>query len=207
MQFRGAGRAWEACVVRKPMIAVLAVLASSPVLAQSTEHRHLGFFLRLNGGLGYLDGSASGLDVSGASGVFGLSIGGALAENLVLSGSVWDSSAVNPTASYQGQSAQLSNANFAAVAFAPELTYYVMPLNLYLSGALGFGRLVYTANGNSSSTSDLGPALRTSVGKEWWVSGHWGIGVAGHLSFASNGDGNTTWSTWGTAVTFSATYN
>ena len=48
------------------------------------------------------------------------------------------------------------------------------------------------------------------VGKEWWVTQDWGLGVAGEVLFASMKDAGDTSITWtGTAfsVVFSATYN
>jgi len=55
-----------------------------------------------------------------------------------------------------------------------------------------------------------GDQLVLALGKEWWVSDHWGLGVAGHISFSSNQDpvaSNNTLTTWAFGAAFSATYN
>jgi hypothetical protein len=49
------------------------------------------------------------------------------------------------------------------------------------------------------------------VGKEWWVSRNWGIGVAGQLVGASVKDSGAavrpTWSVGSFAIAFTATFN
>ncbi|GAC1537636.1 MAG: hypothetical protein NVS2B9_03980 [Myxococcales bacterium] len=50
----------------------------------------------------------------------------------------------------------------------------------------------------------------TALGKEWWGSSHWGLGLAAHLSMSVNQESGTnppTWTGWGATVAFSATYN
>src|SRR3989304_4481409 len=69
-----------------------------------TAFRHVGFFLRFDLGLGYLgsstSASATGLNFDSARGVageLGLAVGGALRENLILSGHFWVAAAASPT--------------------------------------------------------------------------------------------------------------
>ena len=48
------------------------------------------------------------------------------------------------------------------------------------------------------------------LGKEWWVSRNWGLGIAGGLFTASLKDKNVpglTWSAGAASLLFSATYN
>ena len=57
---------------------------------------------------------------------------------------------------------------------------------------------------------DPGLGLKLAVGKEWWVSDHWGIGVAGQFFISRNDDPDATTvklTTLGGGVAFSATYN
>ena len=55
-----------------------------------------------------------------------------------------------------------------------------MPTNVYLAGsiALASGTLI-----SDWGTTELnaGYGINVAVGKEWWVSDNWGIGVAGQL--------------------------
>src|SRR5713226_1245709 len=56
----------------------------------ATMHRHFGFFLRPDLGVGYMTTSeptgtsAGDVTISGLAGVFGFAIGGAVAENVIL---------------------------------------------------------------------------------------------------------------------------
>jgi len=73
-------------------------------------------------------------------------------------------------------------------------------------------RLTTTLNGTNGS-SEAGFGAKLALGKEWWVSDHWGIGLAGQLTFGSNADqdngtGNTpTWKTITPGLAFSASFN
>jgi hypothetical protein len=183
----------------------------------TTIHRHLGFFLRPDLGVGYMTSSAptgtsaGDLTVSGPSGVFGFVIGGTLTENVILGAHLYDSVVVNPTVSLStGQSASSSNTSLTMYGIGPEFTYYWMPSNVYLSATAALTRLAMSANGRDS-TSNVGFGMRVAVGKEWWVSDHWGLGLVGQTSFSSNqdsGSGNPpTITTWVFSLSFSATYN
>src|SRR5262249_57940207 len=71
-----------------------------------TSHRHLGFFLRPDLGVGFMStvqptGTASGnMTLSGPAGVFGFVIGGAVAEEALLGGHIYDSVVADPTGSF-----------------------------------------------------------------------------------------------------------
>lgn len=47
------------------------------------------------------------------------------------------------------------------------------------------------------------------VGKEWWVSDNWGLGVAANFMVGSmkDKDYDTRWTGLSTSILFSATYN
>lgn len=59
--------------------------------------------------------------------------------------------------------------------------------------------------------SSPGFGVKVAVGKEWWVSDHWGLGLALEFQFASNRETSagftTTWNSFGGGFSFSATYN
>jgi hypothetical protein len=180
-----------------------------------TAHRHVGFFMRPDLGVGFMTtaqptGTSSGnITLSGAAGVFGFVIGGAVAENAILGAHIYDSVIVNPTVSFSGQLGNTSDTSLALYGIGPEFTYYWMPSNIYFSATLALTRMTLTVNGYSGDSS-VGFGTRLAVGKEWWVSDHWGLGLAGHVSSSWNDSGDysgTTLSTWAFAVAFSATYN
>jgi hypothetical protein len=88
------------------------------------------------------------------------------------------------------------------------MTYYFMPLNLYLAGSLGIGRVTFEDHDGDRGASDWGLAGNLMVGKEWWVDGDWGIGVAAQflLLWVDDeflGDVNA----YALSLMFSATYN
>ena len=53
-----------------------------------------------------------------------------------------------------------------------------------------------------------GPGLHVAIGKEWWVSTHWGLGIAlgAFGAHAWEGDG-TDADSYGGALSFTGTYN
>jgi hypothetical protein len=185
------------------------------LLGDNTINRHFGFFIRPDLGFGYLSSSEStgvgDVTISGVAGVAGLSIGGAVAENLIFGAHIFDAVTSNPTVSAGGTSASTSNASLTMIGIGPELTYYFMPNNVYLSGTVALTRMTFNSNGNDAST-DWGLGSRVTLGKEWWVSNHWGLGLSGHVSYsanndpAANGSGNLM-SSWAFGAAFSATYN
>ena len=103
---------------------------------------------------------------------------------------------------------------------APGITYYFMPINIYLTAAVGLAWFTFDADrtyyygttddyDDSSDATNAGVGLNFDVGKEWWVGRQWGIGVAGRLSYAAaSGEvvsGRYDYSQWGFTVLFSAT--
>ncbi len=193
----------------KRVLALAALLFSMSAVAQdSTAHRHLGFLLRLDVGPGFASGAVSGINVSGVSGDFNLTLGGAVAENLIVGGFLWFERSVNPTVSGGGASYSTSNLSVQASGIGAEVIYYVMPANFYFTGSLGVSRLS-TELGSYSGSTDVGPLLRLGIGKEWWVSRHWGVGIAGRFTGSTNNDSaaGDSWTTFTGSVNFSATYN
>jgi hypothetical protein len=175
---------------------------------QNAHHR--GLFFRPDLGIGYLHMSVTegGNDDAtyGAAGAFGLAVGGAIQPNHILAFHVWDAVISNPTFSSNGNTASPGNSSASLVAFGPEYTFY-SESNLYFSLSPGLSRLHLEAAGLTAD-SDWGFGLRAALGKEWWVSDNWGLGLAGQLSFSANSDnGAGTLVTWGATIAFSATYN
>ncbi len=197
-----------------------AVLAASSAFAQETAsggddryHRHQGQFLRFDLGGGYLRSSAThnGTDasLSGAAVSFGVSLGASVMENLSVFGHASISSAPLPNASLAGSSVGTSSSSLDFLSIGPGVNYYFMPSNFYLSAAILMTGLVTTLEGNSGSTK-VGFGATFSVGKEWWVSDRWGLGIAGQFSFGSNKDKGPgsppTWTTITPALAFSASF-
>lgn len=188
--------------------------APAPGPSQDTAHRHLGFFLQMDLGGGYLSTSATSggatLKLSGGAGQFSIAIGGAVAENLILGGHLWADAVSSPSVTLNGQAAPTSgSATVGVTGIGFNVTYYFMPLNLYVQATPSITRVSLTQGGVTGNT-EAGLGVRLAVGKEWWVSDHWGLGLNGHLALSANKDQGSAAPTWGTgsvAVAFSATYN
>jgi hypothetical protein len=177
----------------------------------ATYRRHLGFYIRPDLGFGYMDSNENGVSVHGLAGIAGLAIGGALQENSILAAHFFSASISNPTVSSGGSSFSTNDTSITMFGFGPQYTYYFMPSNMYLSTTLGLTQFHSSSNGGSGD-SDWGFGMRLSLGKEWWVGDHWGLGAVGHFGFSTNQDpvsssSSNTMTTWNFGVAFSATYN
>ncbi|MFI5308629.1 MAG: hypothetical protein ACHQ53_14815 [Polyangiales bacterium] len=193
--------------------------------ATPDQHNHDGFYLRLAIGIG--GGSVWGndhilsnvRDVSLTGFGFGssIAIGGAVAENLMLNADFFQAMIFNPAVHQDGRyvghttdlSAELGvGDDVGLVGVGVGLTYYFMPVNVYLAGSVGLGQAVFEDSRGSRSGSDLGLGANIMIGKEWWVGSDWGIGVAGQLILVAAHD-DILGGLGGSAfnVMFSATYN
>jgi hypothetical protein len=182
---------------------------------------HDGFFLRLTTGIG---GGAASLDIPdaeeqsyrGGGWSSSIDIGGAAARDLVVFGRLRGAWLFDPKVKIGDRS--VSNGDDLVVTqslLGAGLNYYVMPLNFYFGGVIGFasvgiGRGRRDSDANTQS-SDVGLGIDLDTGKEWWVGDNWGIGVALRLSLASVPAGNeiarnATFGTGFVSVLFSATY-
>ena len=188
------------------------LVATSAFAYPHEEHRHLGFYLHLDLGFGGFDGEVSEQDLhlTGPAGSFGIAIGGAIAENLLLSGAAWGYGSDNPNLRQYGVDYSTVDTHFVVGAVGPQLTYYFMPWNLYLSGMLGVSS-ISSREGGRTFNSEAGIGGQLAIGKEWWVSNDWGLGVAGQFFFSSNQDnafpGSPSWGTGAVTIAFSVTYN
>ncbi len=171
-----------------------------PVLAAAQEqeiggvHQHDGFFLRFHAGAGSGNvveefGSAGDMKFTGLAGVFRLQIGGSIADNLVAYGELGAFVISDPELEWNEISGTMEDVNLSISDFGAGLTYYFMPSNIYLSGTftISKNKIESTVNDISASTeSGIGGYL--AIGKEWWVSAEWGLGVAGFYYFSQATD-------------------
>ena len=188
---------------------VAAAYGTSPI------ETHDGFYLRMGLGGGYLQSSGSmagtgELKLSGAAVGLDFALGGVVSPNLILFGELAFLSVSSPTVTLNGASGSANGVSFDHIGFGPGLAYYVEPANVYVSGALIFGKLqIQNDNNTVTAQTKMGFGANLMVGKEWWVSPQWGLGAALQLMLASNQDNgaDVTYSTLGVALAFSATFN
>jgi hypothetical protein len=187
------------------------------VPAESMEgfHTHDGFFLQVHAGISATGFSSKQAGVKtnyvGGGVSSGLAIGGAIGRNLVLYAAFFGTNTSSPDKQVAGTSVNGDLNEIGVGAFGPGLAYYFQRCNLYLSATFGLaGFAAMDAGGVKVDSSKSGGAFDFMVGKEWWVSRDWGLGIAGELMTASLKDKNVpglTWSASGLSILFSATYN
>jgi hypothetical protein len=161
--------------------------------------------------------NGSDLSVAGMGAGFGIALGAAINSHLVIYGTFIDSEASEPEVKVNGQSLGNTNNGTTAgvVGVGGGLAYY-LDSNVFFAGSLLGSRLVVNDNNNNSlGKSDWGVTFEALLGKEWWVSDNWGLGVSGQLLLGSMKDHATTptttdvptWQLAAFSVLFSATYN
>jgi hypothetical protein len=189
----------------------------APALADGPR-QHRGFYLNMALGAGAASMRSDEADASvrGGAGSLWVAVGGALTENLILYGELFGQGMDDPDVDGTPIDSAAVSASLAGI--GPGVTYYFMPLNLYVSGTIALvGGSVQIEDeleddGRSERRTQAGLGLGLAVGKEWWLSGNWGLGVAGRVFGASMEDddivgGDSTWRAGGFALLLSATYN
>jgi hypothetical protein len=143
-------------------------------------------------GVGYVHSSSTWSDgpqppVSAVSIPIGFAVGGAIAEDWILAGEIWG--VAGP------QNVDPPGKGLLVWGYAVAVVHYFMPANVYLSASPGITRLMFVT-GNTSVSSDWGPGVKVTLGKEWWVGDHWGLGVAAELLLTFNKDGGRRGPPW-----------
>ncbi len=173
-------------------------------------HVHEGFFLRMTFGLGYsraICSETSDVYFHGLALFTDFAIGGSVTRNLALHVSIFGHSVLYGKAQPDGQEAILLGYGFGG-----GLTYHIQPVNLYLSAAFGVGFHASAAIGTNDASftlSKAGFAMEFLLGKEWWVSENWGLGIATQLIYMYLPDKNADfhWNDVGIGLLMTATYN
>jgi hypothetical protein len=198
-------------------------------------HRHTGLYLSFNAGLSagtigttFDEMDLKSWDFSGAGSYVSFDIGYAVAEDIIFFCEIPSLALLPaPFEKIDGEKSDFPisfTLNSALWGFGG--TYYVKPFNFLFSGTVGFAYNSLEDNSaNDKSTSDYsstesgkeyfsqtGFGLKARVGKEWWVSRRWALGVVASYQIYSfrSGDifpfeGTMVTSLWG--ICFSATFN
>jgi hypothetical protein len=183
------------------------------------EHLHDGFYLGLQLGYSFLtsvSANVSGVETSySGNGIgMGMAIGAAIVPNLIVFGTGFLSGGFSSTLSVGGFHAD-SGQDLNLYGLGAGVAYY-LPINVYFAAAVSGMKADLTPTDPSASnhaTTNLtraGLGIQVLVGKEWWVSENWGLGIAGEILFSSMPDATDSSTTWrGSAFNalFSATYN
>jgi hypothetical protein len=150
------------------------------------------------------------LEFSAAIADFNLAIGGVIAKNLAIHGTFFSWSMTDPDTEevFEGIFGDEVHRSLDMFAYGGGVTYYFMPVNIYLSGSVGAATLTLETD-EGEADSDTGIAGDLALGKEWWVGDSWGLGVAGAMGLHSipAGEIDENWSGMSFALRFSATFN
>jgi len=210
--------------VRATMMAVLVLLPAiarsqntldSPANPDPTAHRHRGFYFHFSIGAGRYLSRTDSESLSGVGIPVALALGGAVMENLIVAPELWLAVLPSPNVP-EGVHASAFTSGWGL-----NITYYFMPSNVYVTmtpsyvhvdsfrGCPAGGDYCPGSNPPAYSLGANTFGMRTAVGKEWWVSTHWGIGAA--IEFVFTLTARQAYGTSGSAIaggfTLSATYN
>jgi hypothetical protein len=191
-------------------ISLILIATSMKVIAGPRDHNG-GFFLRLSTGIGYAQsefGDPASIKLYGASGDANIAVGMVVLPNLALHATLFGWALSEPTVEIGGSSGDFPG-DATVGSFGIGLTYYLMPVNIYLSGSAGISKLQVEVLGAITGETDDGPAFDVTLGKEWWIGGNWGLGVAGGFGYHSvpDKDVDENWSGYSLGVRFTATLN
>lgn len=188
--------------------------SASPRPPAKGVHEHDGFLLRAALGFGYEslsfdDATIGSTTIGGPGASFDLALGGVVTSNLAVNADLFSSVVVSPSVTVDGSDiGDAQNTTLSLSGLGVGVTYYFMPINIYLAGSLGIGQAGITEQGTDYG-SDVGFATNLMVGKEFWVADDWGIGFAGQLLYCSvpRADIDATMPYIGFNLLFSVTYN
>lgn len=194
--------------------------ALSPVPTRPAGfHRHDGFFGRLLLGSGWSGASLSKHDNTyrsrGFTTMSELALGWSVIENLALSLNSFGGIQWNSRVKIEGGglSDPFPVRRLLMGGLGPGVTYAFMPLNLYLAAALGISYLVITREKVQEGVAiepfdpGVGFGAELVLGKEWWVSDNWALGVAASGTYLRVPDDDAWWNLWNAALMFTVTYN
>jgi hypothetical protein len=153
---------------------------------------HDGGYLRLQLGVNTTKMKASSpsgewvFDGGGAS--FGIAVGGAVVPNLIVYAEFLVAGAAEPTVERnQDPVAGIRVGGSDVYGVGPGIAYYFDPANIFLAATILYGRarITDTTNENNLFETESGKVFELLLGKEWWVSDNWGLGVSAQAILAT----------------------
>jgi hypothetical protein len=167
-----------------------------PGRARGQSSRHRGFFFRFAADLGFSriesDGIFPGIGrdaaVRGTTLGFKLYMGGTIRGKVTIHGTLH-----LPLTFLSGGLGELENDTPVGLFMGPGITYYWDPPNVYLTGSIGGGTLDVSPEAEEEASFDdsenglsgtVGIGFELAVGKEWWITRDWGIGICGTIFYS-----------------------
>jgi hypothetical protein len=197
-------------------------LAARPATAEQPpavpgRHQHEDFYLRLTLGPSGLAASSTvdseDVTVSGAGGSFHVALGYNLLPGLVVFGELFDYVTLDPEVEIDGgEATDLGDTSLGLYGVGAGVAYHFWK-NVHVSASIAAAQLIATAERESGEVeqdeTDFGFGVNLVIGKEFWVSDNWALGVAGQvfLGAMSNGEANEDWGVGAIGASLSATYD
>lgn len=174
--------------LKKLCILTFSIIILSGGMLSAQENRHDGFFLRFHLGLGsgevvyedYLPGED--LVFSGWTNSFNVQLGFAIVDNVIIHGLLASYAMQDPDVELGGASASTTDTELSIVELGIGMTLYAMPSNIYFSASLTFPEATLKVD-TIEGSSDTGMGVYAAIGKEWWASENWGLGIALFLHY------------------------
>ena len=183
-----ASRVTRRSTMRGAVATTLAILIPAVAIAGEPRSHDGGFFFRVAPGGGYsrtaITEEGDRLAVKGTSGSVDFAIGAVVKKNLAVHVTLGAWSLIDPKVEFNGVEEVADNTSMTMVMFGGGFTYYLGPSNVYLTASGGAAKLTSEIEGESGD-SDTGIAFDAGLGKEWWVSDRWGIGLSGTAGYHS----------------------
>ncbi|MGE5394500.1 MAG: hypothetical protein ACM3P1_07120 [Candidatus Saccharibacteria bacterium] len=152
-------------------------------------HQHKGVYLNMNVGPAFVTVKDQLMDLnelytrdySGLGVLMDVKAGWSLRENLFLHATLISDKLNNPSTKNlkPGNQEYSRVTGIGDVMVGAGLTYYLMPSNLSFSYSMGLGK--YSVSDPRETHTEInakqGFFMQLKLGKEWWVSKDWGVGV------------------------------
>jgi hypothetical protein len=194
----------------------LSTPAPAPAVGRS-YHMHDGFYLRVNVGLGtlgtrYDDGTAANIDLdgSGLSMAADVLVGGTPSRALALGGALLTTGAFS--AGFDRDGDPTGDRNMSFVLIGPFVDgFFDARGGWHIGGTLGLANVHIQTRPDEPFGNTRGLGGAAWIGHDFWVADEWSLGVlfrlAGALTQSRADDGNTSASTLGGTLMFTALYH
>ncbi|MEO1271954.1 MAG: hypothetical protein AAFX99_27985, partial [Myxococcota bacterium] len=158
----------------KPALLLLTTVATllalcTPTYAQEGAETHDGFMVRLGIGFGvssatFQESGLPDLELEASAsnaGHINVALGYAVIDNLIVHADLFGGFLAEPTVTRgDTELGDLDGTQLNLYGFGLGLTYYIMPLNLYVAGSFGAARVVFDLDGEAYELDDAsGTAL------------------------------------------------
>jgi hypothetical protein len=186
----------------------------APLRSQPFTHDGFYFHADVGGGITSAsrdNGGGDRVTVLGGSASISVAVGWSVARNLALFGELAVSGMDTPDVKVNGVAMNTAGTNSTFGGFAAGAAYFIEPLNVYLSAALGtMAFQLVDSNDQPIYRTNWGLGFQAMAGKEWWVGPEVGAGIAAEVKAAwltDSGADRQPWSAAAYSLVFSITYN